>query len=205
MERVENFTTRVSSRLRKVRDELGLTIQHLADRPTATVLNKLSTGLGMRLSTLLGEPTYRSPRGKDHATIATRIRQKLWTCPAMGYRQRTLTPADTATALGESVLPNVAASLQLIHTELQPGACITFAPHPTAHQQQQLWVMVGSIDIRLGELGRRLVQGDCIAIALDRPCAVRNPGRYSARLLTATAPLGRSSKPQSARRPDRPS
>jgi transcriptional regulator with XRE-family HTH domain len=79
VERPEKFTERVSSRLRKLRDELGLTIQHLADRsgvsramisriereesrPTATVLNKLSIGLGMRLTTLLGEPGYNALR-----------------------------------------------------------------------------------------------------------------------------------------------
>jgi hypothetical protein len=49
--------------------------------------------------------------------------------------------------------------------------------------------MVGSIDLRLGELARHLGQGDCVAMVLDRPCAVRNPGPCNARLLTATAPI----------------
>ena len=90
VERSENLRVRVASRLRALRDELGLTIQKLADRsgvsramisrierdescPTTPLLNKLSVGLGVQLSTLLGDTSYRATRLRERAPMATRL------------------------------------------------------------------------------------------------------------------------------------
>jgi transcriptional regulator with XRE-family HTH domain len=209
VERSKKLGGRVSSRLRGLRDELGLTIQKLADRsgvsramisrierdescPTTPVLDRLSIGLGVQLSTLLGDTSYRATRAAQRAPVATRFQQKLWIDPDSGIRQRTLTPPDTATALGESLLPNAVTPLQLTDNLLPPNAQITFARDagPTI-RQQQLWVLSGLIELRLGEAVRHLKQGDCVAMLLDQPCALRNGGPKDARFLTATAPQKR--------------
>jgi len=206
VERSENLRVRVSSRLRALRDELGLTIQKLADRsgvsramisrierdescPTAPVLNRLSVGLGVQLSTLLGDSSYRSVRARERAPVATRLQQKLWTDPEGRVRQRTLTPPDTATALGETLLPNVLASMQLTDNQLSPRARLFFSRDPaTAIRQQQLWLLSGSLDLKVGDALRHLNQGDCVAMLLDQPCVARNTGPKDARFITVTAP-----------------
>ena len=205
MERSKNLRGRVSSRLRALRDELGLTIQKLADRsgvsramisrierdescPTTPVLNKLSVGLGVQLATLLGDTSYRATRAREGVTVATRLQQKLWIDPG-GIRIRTLTPPGTAAILGESLLPGAIASLHLTDNLLPPGSRMAFARDAgPPFRQQQLWLLSGSLDLRIGETLRHLDQGDCIAMLLDQPCAAQNAGSNNARFLTATCP-----------------
>jgi transcriptional regulator with XRE-family HTH domain len=206
VERSEKLRARVSSRLRALRDELGLTIQKLAERsgvsramisrierdessPTTPVLNKLSIGLGIQLGTLLGDTSYRAPRARERAPVATRLQQKLRIDVDSGIRQRTLTPPETAAAMGESLLPNAIASLQLADNLLPPGARMTFACQGPANRQQQIWLLAGEIDLWFGEAVRHLRQGDCMALLLDQTWTVRNPGQKDARFLTATAPI----------------
>ena len=199
----------MSSRLRALRDELGLTIQKLAERsgvsramisrierdessPTTPLLNRLSVGLGVQLSTLLGDTSYRAPRMRERAPVATRLQQKLWTDPDSGIRRRSLTPPDTAVSLGDSLLPDAVASLLLTDNLLPPRARITFAIESgPAVRQQQIWMLAGEIELRFGEARRLLKQGDCMAMLLDQSWCVRNPGPRDARFLTATAPRTR--------------
>jgi transcriptional regulator with XRE-family HTH domain len=209
VERSEKLRARVSSRLHALRDELGLTIQKLAERsgvsramisrierdessPTTPVLNKLSVGLGVQLSTLLGDTSFRAPRMRERAPVATRLQQKLWIDSQCGFRQRTLTPPETAAAIGESLLPNAVASLLLTDNLLPPRARITFAREAApANRQQQIWMLAGELDLRVGEALRHLKQGDCMAMLLDQSWTVRNPGQKDARFLTAIAPRTR--------------
>jgi transcriptional regulator with XRE-family HTH domain len=206
MERPEKLRQRVSSRLRALRDELGFTIQKLADRsgvsramisrierdessPTTPLLNRLSVGLGVQLTTLLGDTSYRAPRMREHAPVATRLQQKLWIDPE-GIRRRSLTPPDTAAALGESLLPDAVATLQLTDNLLPSRARITFAGQPgAAVRQQQIWLLSGELDLGSGATVRHLKQGDCMAMLLDQSWTVRNPGKKDARFLTAIAPI----------------
>lgn len=58
---------------------------------------------------------------------------------------------------------------------------------PAGHLvQQQLWLLDGYLDVRLGADSTRLTSGDFIAIALDRPATFHNPGDRDARYLVAT-------------------
>jgi transcriptional regulator with XRE-family HTH domain len=209
VERPEKLRQRVSSRLRVLRDELGLTIQKLAERsgvsramisrierdessPTTPVLNKLSVGLGVQLTTLLGDTSYRAPRMRERAPLATRMQQKLWVDTESGIRRRSLTPADTAVALGESLLPEAVATLLLTDNLLPSHAQITIAGEAgPALRQQQIWVLAGEIDLGFGEAVRHLRQGDCIAMLLDQTWVVRNRGPKDARFLVASAPRTR--------------
>jgi transcriptional regulator with XRE-family HTH domain len=209
LERPEKLRARVSSRLRALRDELGFSIQKLADRsgvsramisrierdessPTTPLLNRLSVGLGVHLATLLGDTSYRSPRNRERAPVATRLQQNLRVDPECGIRQRTLTPPGTAAAVGESLLPGAVASLLLVDNLLPPRARITFACDTGAsNRQQQIWMLAGEIDLRFGEAVRHLRQGDCLAMALDQSWTLRNPGQKDARFLSATAAIAR--------------
>ena len=77
-----DINERLARTLRQLRHERGLSIAELADRsgvsramisrieraqssPTATVMNDLSTGLGVLLQELFGPSSYREPRLRD--------------------------------------------------------------------------------------------------------------------------------------------
>jgi transcriptional regulator with XRE-family HTH domain len=209
VDRPEKLRQRVSSRLRTLRDELGFSIRKLADRsgvsramisriernessPTTPLLNRLSVGLGVQLTTLLGDTSYGAPRMRERAPLATRMQQKLLVDTESGIRRRSLTPAGTAAALGESLLPDAVATLQLTDNLLPSRSRITFAGEAgPAFRQQQIWVLAGEIDLGFGESVRHLKQGDCMAMLLDQTWIVRNPGPKDARFLIATAPRTR--------------
>jgi mannose-6-phosphate isomerase-like protein (cupin superfamily) len=145
--------------------------------------------LGVQLSTLLGDTSYRASRLKERAPMVTRLQQKLWVDPDSGFRRRTLTPPETATVLGESLLPSAVASMQLTDNLLPPRARVAFVRDPgPVTRQQQIWVLSGSLALRIGEANRHLDQGDCIAMLLDQPIIARNSGSKDARFITVTAP-----------------
>ena len=46
---------------------------------------------------------------------------------------------------------------------------------------QQVWVLDGSVDVRVGDDCHQLHAGDCLAFVLDRPTAFHNGTRRMAR------------------------
>lgn len=51
--------------------------------------------------------------------------------------------------------------------------------------QQQIWILDGELQMRLGNERRRLAAGDCMTMTLDQPIRCRNPGKRCARYLVA--------------------
>lgn len=192
-----DITERIARRLHQLRDERGLTPEALADRsgvsramiyrieagqasPTAVVLNKLAIGLGVLLPTLLGPGDYREPRLNLRHPVASRKAQGTWQDPDTGYSRRTLTPSTASTAL------------QLSEIHFPAGARVTFEnAFGDASVQQQVWMLEGQMDIRLGDEIAHLRSGDCMAMTLDTPISFHNPGAKDARYLVATLRSGR--------------
>jgi transcriptional regulator with XRE-family HTH domain len=186
-----DINERLARRLAQLREELGLSIEQLADRsgvsramiskieraqssPTATVLNKLSIGLGTLLPNLFGPESYAEPRLQQRDPVASRKGQPEWSDPDTGYRRRTLTPAT-------AVQP-----LQLSEIHFPPGARVTFEnAFGDARVVQQIWMLEGSLELRLGRETSQLKSGDCMAMTLDRPITFHNPGKKDARYLVA--------------------
>jgi hypothetical protein len=55
---------------------------------------------------------------------------------------------------------------------------------------QQLWMIRGTMEVRVGETVWRLDEGDCLTMTLDEPNTFHNPGPGMARYLVAlTAPF----------------
>jgi uncharacterized cupin superfamily protein len=50
---------------------------------------------------------------------------------------------------------------------------------------QQVWMLEGSLELRLGKETSQLKNGDCMAMTLDRPITFHNPGKKDARYLVA--------------------
>jgi transcriptional regulator with XRE-family HTH domain len=192
-----DINTRVASRLFQLRSDYGLSIEELADRSgvsramiskieraecsaTITTLNKLSTGLGVLLPALIGPGDFKEPRQNLRYPIALRKVQEEWQDPVNGYRRRTLTP------------PTSNHALLLTECHLPAGARVTFEKSfggPAT--QQQLWLLEGQIDLRLGDQVSGLRVGDCIALTLDSPMTLHNTGQKDARYLMATVKSGR--------------
>lgn len=192
-----DINERLARRLAQLREELGLSIEELANRsgvsramisrieraessPTATVLNKLSIGLGTLLPNLFGHEGYAEPRLQQRDPVVSRKSQPEWHDPDTGYRRRTLTPATAPQ------------SLQLSEIHFPPGARVTFEnAFGEAKVLQQIWMLDGNLELRLGKELSHLKSGDCMAMTLDRPITFHNPGRKDARYLVAIMRNGR--------------
>jgi transcriptional regulator with XRE-family HTH domain len=126
--------------------------------PTAVVLEKLATGLGVTLASLFEAPAAAGD------PVSRRAQQQSWRDPHSGYVRRNVSPSG------------VASPIQLVEVEFPPLARVAYetaAREPQVHQQ--VWVLEGVIEITYGEELFRLGAGDCCAMVLDRPMAFHNP------------------------------
>ena len=182
---------RIARRLAELRNEGGLTLEELADRsgvsramiskiergkvsPTAAVLNKLAIGLGAMLPSLLGFKVQGPPQPLHPLT--RRKDQVRWQDPDTGYQRRTLTP------------PNVPQPMQLSEIHFPPQARMAFeSAAGGAAVHQQIWMIAGELRVRLGERDFRLTAGDCLAMVLDQPVRLHNPGRSTAHYLVVSS------------------
>jgi transcriptional regulator with XRE-family HTH domain len=186
------LTERIAQRVRELRAQRGLSLDDMAARsgvsrsmislveraessPTAVVLEKLATGLGVPLAALFDLP---GAAGDPVARVAD---QPSWRDPGSGYVRRNVSPAGFASPL------------QIVEVAFPAGARVSFdtgARLPRVHQQ--VWVLEGSIAIALGDEQHRLNAGDCLAMVLDRPMSYHNPtrkpARYAVVITTETAP-----------------
>lgn len=189
-----DITTLLAQRLRALRDARGLSLDALADRsgvsrsnisliergessPTATVLDKLATGLGVALASLF-EPTQAGDAPAAHSPVARVADQPMWTDPASGYVRRNVSPAAPS-------------PLQLVEVVFPPGQRVAYESAARgADIHQQIWLIEGAMEITVDGTAWRLQAGDCLAHALDSPIAYRNPTRQPARYLVALTTVG---------------
>lgn len=180
---------RIAARVRDLRAARGLSLDALARQcgvsrsmisliergeasPTAVVLERLATGLGVPLASLFDAP------GTAASPVARAADQPLWRDPHSGYVRRNVSPA------GDS-------PLRIVEVSFPPRARVSYdtaAREPAMHQQ--VWVQAGTIEVTVGDDTHRLATGDCLAHRLDRPTSFHNPGRTTARyvVVITTAP-----------------
>jgi transcriptional regulator with XRE-family HTH domain len=183
--------TRIARRIRELRDELGLSLDALAERsgvsrsnisliercqssPSAVVLDKLATALGVALASLFEE-------GSDVSALplplARSADQPTWTDPASGYVRRQLSPASPS-------------PLQLVEVVFPAGERVAYETAARdAEIHQQIWIVEGAMEITVGDATWRLDAGDCLAMRLDQPIVYRNMSQRPARYLVALATL----------------
>lgn len=187
----DDIHARIARRVGALRAQLGLSLDALATRcgvsrsmisliergeasPTAVVLEKLAAGLGVSLASLF-EPADATPE-----PLARRADQPVWRDPESGYLRRNVSP------------PGAAAPVQIVEVEFPPGARIALEGGPREPAlHQQIWLLVGSLELTRGDRVDRLAAGDCLAMALEGPIVFRNPTREPARyavVIAADAP-----------------
>ncbi len=186
-----DINARIARRVRELRDALGFSLDALAERsgvsrsnisliergqssPTAVVLDRLATGLGVTVASLFEDSRARAAEPSPLARVAD---QPLWTDPASGYIRRNVSPpARSAIQLVDVVFPAG-----------QRVAYDTAAREVDVHQQ--IWMIDGSMELTVGDVLWRLHPGDCLAMRLDRPIVYRNTTRRPARYLVALTTL----------------
>jgi transcriptional regulator with XRE-family HTH domain len=180
---MDDINTRIAARVRELRGERGVSLEALAEAcgvsrsmisliergessPTAVVLEKLATGLGVPLAALFDAPAAPAD------PVSRRKDQAQWRDPASGYLRRNVSP------------PGFASPLHLVEVLFPAGARVAYetAARPGL-THQQIWVLQGALEVTLGRARHRLEMGDCLAMVLDQPISFRNrtgkPTRYA--------------------------
>ncbi len=184
---VEDINARIARQVRTRRAALGLSLDTLAGNcnvsrsmisliergessPTAAVLEKIATGLGVPLAALFGDPAA------PVDPVARAAERVTWRDPQSGYLRRNISPA------------NFPSPLQIVEVELPAGARVAYE---TGARQigihQQIWVRQGSLELTLGRRSWRLGEGDCLAMQLNEPTVFRNRTRKPVRYLVVLA------------------
>src|SRR5882672_11953481 len=183
----QDINARIASRVRALRAERGVSLDTLAAKcavsrsmislvergessPTAVVLEKIATGLGVPLATLFEDST--APANP----VSRRDDRTPWRDPQSGYLRRNISPA------------NFPSPIQIVEVVLPAGARVAYengARDVGIHQQ--VWVQEGSIEVTVGRATHRLTEDDCLAMQLDAPTAFRNRTRKSARYFVIIA------------------
>jgi transcriptional regulator with XRE-family HTH domain len=182
-----DINARIAARVRGLRAELGMSLDALAAKcdvsrsmlsliergessPTAVVLEKVATGLGVALAALFEDASAAA------SPIARRADRTPWRDPQSGYVRRNISP------------PNFPSPIQIVDVMLPAGARVAYetgARDPSIHQQ--IWVREGTIEVTVGETTHLLAEDDCLAMQLNAPIAFRNRTRKAARYVVAIA------------------
>jgi transcriptional regulator with XRE-family HTH domain len=189
-----DLNQRIAHRVRELRAALGLSLDALAScagvsrsmisviergesSPTAVVLEKLATGLGVTLAALF-EPTEATAE-----PLSRSVDQPQWRDPESGYIRRNVTPSGLNWPT------------QIVDVRFPAGARVAYeSAGRSARVEQQVWVLDGAIDVTVGTDRYQLQSGDCLAMVLDRPVAFHNRTRKAARyavVLTSRADVKR--------------
>jgi transcriptional regulator with XRE-family HTH domain len=188
-----DIEVRLALRLRALRAHHDLTLDALADRsgvsrsmisliergessPTASVLDKLAAALGVTLASLFADDAR-----QDAAPLARRADQRIWRDPATGYVRRNLSPTGFPSPI------------ELVEVTLPAGAEVAYdTPFRAAPIDQQIFVLDGAVDLRVGDNEFSLAAGDCLAMRIETFTAFRNASDQPARYLVALAASGRA-------------
>jgi transcriptional regulator with XRE-family HTH domain len=186
---------RIAASVRALRQQAGLSLEELAaatgvsrsalsqieraqSSPTAVVLSRIATGLGVPLASLFGAAQTSAPA----QPLARLAEQPTWQDPASGYVRRAVSPAQFPSPI------------QIVEVLFPPGARVSIdnvPRHTTVHQQ--IWMLEGRMNFSVGDTAYRLEAGDCLAHTLDAPTHFHNPARKPARYAVAlvSEPLAR--------------
>lgn len=184
---MSTITDHIAGRVRELRSAAGLSLEALSARcgvsrsmlsqiergessPTAVVLDRIASGLGVPLATLFDAPAAPPDpvvRAADRAP---------WRDPSSGYVRTNVSP------------PGYPSPFAIVDVELPPGADVGYdnGPH-LAGVHQQVWVRDGVLELTAGGAVHDLGPGDCVAMELDAPTRFRNTGASAVRYAVVVA------------------
>lgn len=182
----DNITELIGRRLRELRAAADLSLDALAHKsgvsrsnisliergqssPTAVVLDKLASALGVSVASMFEV----GPAPAAPSPLARVADQPVWSDPASGYIRRNVSP------------PGVS-PLQLVDVIFPAGQRVAFETSERDTDIHQLvWMIDGVMEIAHGTDQWQLNPGDCLAVRLDAPIRFHNPSAKPARYLVA--------------------
>lgn len=184
----QDINSRIANRVRAMRTELGMTLDVLAAKcdvsrsmlslvergessPTAVVLEKIATGLGVPLASLFDDGS--APANP----LSRRADRTSWRDPQTGYIRRNISPA------------NFPSPIHIVEVILPAGATVAYETGTRdVSIHQQIWVQEGAIELTLGPVTYHLDEDDCLAMHLNELTTFRNatekPARYLVIIVT---------------------
>ena len=135
-------------------------------QPTAALLSRLATSLGLTLSGLIARaeaPDSRLARRADHP---------VYTDSETGFSRIALSPGASS-------------AVELVEVSLPPGAEVAYPADSYRFIDQQLWVLSGRLHFQEGDELHELDEGDCLQLGPPSDCVFRNPGLEPCRYLVA--------------------
>jgi transcriptional regulator with XRE-family HTH domain len=182
-----DINTRIATRVSALRAERGLSLEGLAAKcdvsrsmlsliergessPTAVVLEKIATGLGVMLASLFDDPS--APVNP----VSRRQDRTPWKDPQSGYVRWNISP------------PGFPSPLRIVEVVLPAGARVAYETSVREENvHQQIWIQEGTVELTVGRVSYRLTEDDCLAMKLDAPTTFRNPTRKRARYIVVLA------------------
>jgi transcriptional regulator with XRE-family HTH domain len=178
----------IGERVRALRIDGAMTLDDLAERsgvsramlsriergessPTAQLLNRVCSGLGVTLSTLF------AAAGHAPSPLSQRGEQVSWRDPGSGYVRRVVSPSGTGSPV------------EMVEVEFPAGASVSFKAYRTGIDQH-VWILEGAMEVTVGATVNRLETGDCLHMRLDHPIRFRNPFERPARYVVVLARAG---------------
>lgn len=166
--------------LAEVAAAAGLSIGHLSQverglsTPTIRQLHAVAAALGVRIAWFFRQPDDAERDPRDGALVTRAGRH-----PTLRYDGLGMTDFRLA--------PTVDGSLELLLCVLEPGT--GSGDEPYAHDGEEAgMVLVGALELWVGEERHLLSKGDSFAFASTRPHRYRNPGEVTTRVVWAITP-----------------
>ncbi|MCG7374095.1 XRE family transcriptional regulator [Pseudomonas luteola] len=164
-----NIDEIIACRIATLRNAQQLSLAQLAERsgvskamiskierqdssPTANVLGRLASGLGVPLAQLLS-----SEEAEDVSALRRRDDQPTWRDPATNYIRRQIAGLDKASRS------------ELIEIDLPASTQVNYPFWHTKPYRQRLWVLEGRLEILYGEDLYTMLTGDLLEFAVDKP------------------------------------
>lgn len=141
-------------------------IERLESSPTAVVLGKLASGLGIALTELLADETTRPT-----SRLRRRDEQETWRDPSTGYLRRQVAELDEASGS------------ELVEIDLPAGSRIDYPRWQTNAYRQRLWVLDGELQVTYGNEVYELQSGDHLDFAVDQAVSFVAPEAGGCRYL----------------------
>jgi transcriptional regulator with XRE-family HTH domain len=176
-----HINARIASRVRGLRAEQALTLDALAARcgvsrsmlsliergessPTAVMLERVATGLGVSLAALFDDPAAPA------SPVARREDRASWQDPESRYIRRNISP---------DAYPS---PIKIVEVILPAKTTIAYASGPwDTPRAQQIWVLEGLVEVTVGDVAYRLRRDDCLAMTLNVPISFHNRSQKRAR------------------------
>jgi transcriptional regulator with XRE-family HTH domain len=130
--------------------------------PTAVILARLSTGLGISMSALFAD-AHADALCAEPAALQRKADQPLWQDPATGYIRRNVSPRS------------LGAAMEIVEVSLPARSHVMFDNAPPSLLAQFVWVLEGHLQMQVDAQAHDLAAGDCLHMRLDRPLVFHNP------------------------------